>query len=187
MKAISLAGYDDERTKLPVQVPVRGRAKPVTIKLPRFDYIDEDTFDALMSDLEKLDIEQQLIAVANSLAEVDPGEEVEWEPLIEQARTELEGLGVVINRDMKKGESREMVSAPTEKVVEALKPYASQQPLSLRKRSRSIALTMLKHVVTPEQYAWFEDLPSGALDELLSAWRDASTLSLGESEASPQS
>jgi hypothetical protein len=187
MKPIVLAGFDDERTKLPVQVPVRGKAKPAIVKLPRFDYIEESVFDALMADLEKLDIEQQLIAVANDLAGVDPGTEVTWDVLIEEARTELEGLGVTVTRTMKQGESRDVISAPTEKVLEALQPYSTQQPLPLRKRSRSIALAMLKHVVTPEQFEWFDDLPSGALDELLTAWREASTMSLGESAASPQS
>jgi hypothetical protein len=43
---------------------------------------------------------------------------------------------------------------------------------------------MLKHVVTDEELSWFEALPSGALDEVLTTWRTASTVSLGESEAS---
>jgi hypothetical protein len=43
---------------------------------------------------------------------------------------------------------------------------------------------MLKHVVSDQELQWFTDLPSGALDELLTAWKSASTVSLGESEAS---
>ena len=184
MKPLSLAGFDDERTKLPVQVPVRGKAKPVTVMLPRFDYIPEDQFDALMSDLEQLDVEQQVIAAANDLAAAGVGESVEWEPLIEEARTQLEGLGVEVVRSMKQGQSRELLTAPSEKVLEQLAPFSAKTPLPLRKRSRSIALTMLKHVVTEEQFTWFEELPTGALDELLTGWRNASTLTLGESEAS---
>jgi hypothetical protein len=187
MKAISLAGYDDARTKLPVQVPVRGKTKPVTVNLPRFDYIDEDTFDALMADLELLDVEQQVLAMANELVALEPGEEVETDPLLDAAKTQLEGLGVEVRRNMKKGQSHDVCVAPTEAVIETLTPVASKKPQPLRKRSRSIALTMLKHVVEPDQYTWFEDLPSGALDELLTAWRDASSVTLGESEASPTS
>ena len=63
-------------------------------------------------------------------------------------------------------------------------PFAELKPLPLRKRSRSIALAMLKHVVSEQEYEWFAALPTGALDELLTTWRAQSTVSLGESEAS---
>jgi hypothetical protein len=187
MKPIVLAGFDDDRTKLPVQVPVRGKTKPVTVKLPRFDYIPEATFDALMADLERLDVEQQVIAAANNLTEIEVGEEVEVDSLMDAAKTRLDELGVEVQRSMKQGHAFDVLIAKDDSVIEALKPLAEQKPLPLRKRSREIAITMLRHVVTPEQLEWFEDLPSGALDELLTAWRDASTLSLGESEASPTS
>jgi len=183
MKPVLLPGFDDERTKIPFQIPVKGR-KPVTVHIPRFDYIDEDTFDALMADLEKLDVEQQIIAVANDLTEVEPGNEVTWEPLLDDAKKQLSDLGVKIIRTMIKGQSQDLVSAPDEAVVEALKPFAAEKPMPLRKRSRSICLAMLKHVVTPEQLEWFEALPTGALDELLTTWRNQSTISLGESAAS---
>jgi hypothetical protein len=187
MKPIVLAGFDDARTKLPVQVPVRGVSKPKTVNLPRFDYIDEATFDLLMTDLEELDSEQQIIAIANDLAEVEPGEEVPSDTLLDKTKSKLEELGVTVRRGMKQGTSQEVCVAPTAKVLEALKPYSDLKTQPIRKRSRGIALTMLRHVVTPEEYALFEELPSGALDELLSAWRDASSISLGESEASPTS
>ena len=185
MKPIVLASYDDERTKLSIQVPVKGR-KPATVKIPRFDYIDEDTFDALMSDLEELDVEQQIIGVANDLKDVEVGEQVTWELLLDDARKQLTDLGVKVEKSMKQGQMRDLVSAPTQAVLDALAPFSSQQPLPLRKRSRSIALTMLKHVVSEQEWEWFNDLPTGALDELLTEWRSASTLSLGEFAASPQ-
>lgn len=183
MKAVVLPGFDDERTQIPFTVPVKGR-KPVTVKIPRFDYIPEDTFDALMADLEKLDVEQQVIAVANDLSEVEPGTEVTWEPLLDDAKKQLTELGVKVFRTMSKGQSQDLVSAPDEKVIEALAPFAAEKPLPLRKRSRSICLAMLKHVVSEQELEWFEALPSGALDELLTTWRTQSTVSLGESEAS---
>lgn len=183
MKPVVLSGFDDERTKIPFAIPVKGR-KPVTVMIPRFDYIPEDQFDAIMTDLEKMDVEQQVLAVANDLVEADMGEEINWEVLIDDAKKQLTDLGVVVKRTMKQGQSQDLVSAPDEKTLEALREVAVDKPLPLRKRSRSIALAMLKHVVTDEQYGWFEDLPSGALDELLTTWRNQSTVSLGESEAS---
>jgi hypothetical protein len=71
-----------------------------------------------------------------------------------------------------------------EKAKEALKPFAAEKPMPLRKRSRSICLAMLKHVVSEQELEWFEALPTGALDELLTTWRNQSTVSLGESAAS---
>lgn len=183
MKPVVLPGFDDERINIPFTVPVKGR-KPVTVNIPRFDYIPEDTFDALMADLEKLDVEQQVIAVANDLSEVEPGTEVPWEPLLDDAKRQLTDLGVKVLRTMSKGQSQDLVSAPDAKVVEALAPLAAEKPLPLRKRSRSICLAMLKHVVSEQELEWFEALPSGALDELLTTWRTQSTVSLGESEAS---
>lgn len=183
MKPVVLAGFDDERTKIPFTVPVKGK-RPQTVKIPRFDFIDEDTFDALTGDLEALDVEQQVIAVANDLAAVPIGEVVSWEPLIDAARKRLTGLGVKVVRVVADKKPQDDVSAPSDAVVAALEPYSSQKPLQLRKRSREICLAMLKHVVTEEQYGWFEALPTGALDELLTAWRKQSAVSLGESEAS---
>lgn len=182
MKPVVLSSYDDERTKIPFTVPVKGR-RPATVLIPRFDYIDEDTFDAIMADLERLDVEQQVIGVANDLSEVEPGSEVTWEPLLDDAKRQLTDLGVKVIRNISKGQSQDLISADA-KALEALEPYSSQTPLPLRKRSRSIALAMLSHVVTDEQYGWFEALPTGALDELLTTWRQQSTVSLGESAAS---
>lgn len=183
MKPIVLAGFDDDKVKIPFTIPVKGR-KPATVHIPRFDYIDEDTFDAIMADLERLDVEQQVIAVANDLTAADPGTEVPWETLLEDAKKQLTELGVVVRRTMKQGASQDVVSAPDQSVKDALAPLAADKPLPLRKRSRSICLAMLKHVVSEQEWEWFAALPSGALDELLTAWREQSTVSLGESAAS---
>ena len=182
MKAVVLSGFDDERTKIPFTIPVKGR-KPATVLVPRFDYIDEETFDALMAELERLDVEQQIIGVANDLSEVEAGTEVTWEPLLDDAKKQLTDLGVKVFRTMNKGQTQDLLTAPDAKTLAALAPFAVSKPLPLRKRSRSIALAMLKHVVSEQELSWFEALPTGALDELLTAWRTASTVSLGESEA----
>lgn len=186
MKPVVLAGFDDERTKIPFQIPVKGR-RPATVLIPRLDFIDEDTFDAMTGDLEASDAEQQVIAVANDLAAVPVGEVVSWEPLLDAARDQLVKLGVEIVRVAVNKQPQDDIKAPTEKVLAALEPFSSQKPLPLRKRSRDIALTMLKHVVSAEQLVWFEALPSGALDELLKQWRNQSAVTLGESEASSTS
>jgi hypothetical protein len=183
MKPIVLPGFDDDRIKIPFTIPVKGR-KPVTVMVPRFDYIDEDTFDLIMADLEQLDVEQQIIAIANELAELPVGTDIKWEPVLENTKTRLTDLGVKFSRTMVQGVSQDLISAPTDAVVKALEPFSSQTPSPIRKRSRSIALAMLKHVVSDQELQWFTDLPSGALDELLTAWKSASTVSLGESEAS---
>jgi hypothetical protein len=183
MKPVVLPGFDDERTLIPFTVPVKGR-KPATVKIPRFDYIPEDVFDAIMADLEKLDVEQQVIAAANDLSEVEPGTEITWEPLLDDAKRQLTDLGVKVVRTMKQGQSQDLVSAPDMKTVEQLAPFAAEKPLPLRKRSRSICLAMLKHVVSEHELEWFAALPTGALDELLTTWRSQSTISLGESAAS---
>lgn len=180
MKAVVLAGYDDEKTKIPFTIPVKGR-KPATILIPRFDYIDEDTFDAIMSDLERMDVEQQVIAVANDLVDADAGTEVPWEQLLDDAKTQLVALGVTVKR---KNQNQDVVCAPDDSVLAALQPLAVTKPLPLRKRSREIALAMLKHVVSEQELEWFTALPTGALDELLTTWRNQSTVSLGESVAS---
>jgi hypothetical protein len=183
MKPFVLHGFEDDKTKIPFTIPVKGR-KPATVHIPRFDYIPEDVFDQIMYELERLDVEQQVIAVANDLKDVDPGTEVTWDVLLDDAKAQLKDLGVVVRRTMKQAQSQDVVSAPNDEVKKALAPLSEQQPLPLRKRSRSIALAMLKHVVSDEEYGWFEDLPTGALDELLTQWRTQSTASLGESEAS---
>lgn len=186
MKPVVLSGFDDERTKIPFTIPVKGR-KPATVLVPRFDYIPEDVFDAIMADLERLDVEQQVIAVANDLKAVPAGSDITWDVLLDDAKAQLVGLGVSVTRTIKAGQSQDVVCAPDDAVIDALEPLWTQTPLPLRKRSRGIALAMLTHVVSEQELSWFEDLPSGALDELLTQWRSLSTVSLGESAASSTS
>lgn len=183
MKPVVLAGFDDDKVKIPFTIPVKGR-KPVTVQIPRFDYIEEDTFDAIMADLERLDVEQQLIAIANDLAAAEPGTEIPCEQLLDDARQQLLDLGVSVKRSMKQGQSQDVVSAADSKTLEALEPLSSQEALPLRKRARSITLAMLKHVVTEQELEWFSALPTGALDELLTTWKNQSQATLGESAAS---
>jgi len=59
VKPIEIVGVDDDRTRIPFTIPVKGR-KPLQISLPRFDYLDEDTFDALTVDLAELNTNTDL-------------------------------------------------------------------------------------------------------------------------------
>lgn len=175
MKPIVITDAADEENFIPFTLP-GGK----TVQVPRLDYLDEDTFDALNSDLEALDVEQQLIAVANDIASAKPGTKLQWMPLMELTKQKLAGFGVEIARVTVKDSRYDEVCAPTDEVVAALKPYSEQRALPLRKRGREIALTMLKHAVAEEDYALFEPLRVGQLDRILSQWRKHSSVTLGE-------
>lgn len=175
MKPIVISDADDEENVVPFALP--GGA---VVKVPRLDFIDEDTFDELNSALEALDVKQQLVAVANDVCSAAVGAKLQWQPLLEDAKKALTDLGVEITRVVVNGSRFDEVSAPTEDVVSALKPFSGQKPLPLRKRGREIALTMLKHVVDEDDYALFVPLRAGQLDKILTEWRKRSTVTLGE-------
>jgi hypothetical protein len=61
VKPIHIVAADDERVLIPFIIPIKGR-KPLQITLPRYDYLDEDQFDALSSELTKLDENTELSA-----------------------------------------------------------------------------------------------------------------------------
>lgn len=69
----------------------------------------------------------------------------------------------------------------------SLEELDKQEDIPLRKRSRLVALTMLKPFVTDKDYAALEGLAAGQLDQILSAWREQSQVRLGESAASENS
>lgn len=175
MKPIVIADVDSDENQIPFTLP-----GGVTVKVPRLDYIDEDTYDALNTDLEALDTQQQLIAVANDVAASPVGAKLPWEPLLPAAKEQLTKLGVEIVRVTENGVRRDEVSAPSEDVVKALKPYSDKRPQPFRKRGREIALTMLKHVVSEDEYAMFEKLRVGQLDQILTEWRKHSSATPGE-------
>jgi hypothetical protein len=176
--------------------PIEGRV-PVSLWVRRFDYIDEETFDEMTADLEAFDVDQQMVGVANDLAGVPAGTSVFWEPLIPATVDRLKGLGVSVKRiafplpqaDGQPAVSvpREEISAKTTKVLAALEPYSSRKLLSSRKRSRDIALTMLKHVLPEDKLALCSRLTSGDLEQMLEDWRAHSRVGLGESVASASS
>lgn len=156
----------------------------VTFSLPggdvsiiRMDYIDEDTFDAMTAELEALDVEQQFVGVANDLANAKPGEKLAWQPLLDGTKARLIEMGAEVNRVVADGERRDEVSTVD---VDVFKPYRERKPLPMRKRGREIALVMLKHVVSYDDFQKIESLRVGQLDRILSEWRKHSTATLGE-------
>jgi hypothetical protein len=44
-----IPAVDDPRILVPIPVPVKGRKTPLVLRLPRFDFIDEDQHDAMNS------------------------------------------------------------------------------------------------------------------------------------------
>jgi hypothetical protein len=61
VKPIQIVAVDDERTLVTFNVPIKGR-KPLEFSVPRFDFIDEDEFDSLTTELNKLDEQEDLPA-----------------------------------------------------------------------------------------------------------------------------
>lgn len=184
MTPVVLHGFDDEDTLISFVVPVAGRTKPATIKIPRYDYIPEATADGMVAELERLDAEQQVIGAAHELVDAAPGADVQRPALLDAAKQQLTDLGVTVRRARKDGEKVDVLSAPTAKVVAALAPFAESPLLSVRRQRRAHCLAMLRNVVTDEEYGWLEALPIGALDVLQSQWEAQSATPLGESEAS---
>lgn len=182
-----IPGAGDDRIMIAIgPIAVKGR-KPITIRVPRFDFLDPDTYDALIKDLEDLDAEAQVVAVANDLADTPVGEPVFWEPLMKPARITLQNLGVVVKRNKFGDVVREEISCPTDEVLEALRPYSDQPVLTLPKRARSVVLSMLKHVLTPSQLEACGLMTVGQLNAIRDEWHAKSQVSLGEFLASSSS
>lgn len=182
-----IPGIDDDRIFITIgPIAVKG-GEPLTLRIPRLDFLDPDTYDALMDDLEALDVEAQVIAVANDLAETPVGTSVFWEPLLKAARAKLSELGVNVKRIAPNGLSRDEITCPSDEVLEALRPYSDQPVLSLPKRARTVVLAMLKHVVSEEDLAVCSKLAIGQLNAIRDEWQQKSQVSLGEFLASASS
>lgn len=182
-----IPGVGDDRVQISIG-PIHVKDHDdVTLKVPRFDFLDPETHDALMADLEKLDVEAQVIAVANDLAETPVGTAVFWEPLLKPARKKLEEAGVVVKRIAPNGLNRDEITAATAAVLKKLKPYSDQEVLPLHKRSREVVLSMLKHVATPEEIELCSKMAIGQLNAIREEWQQKSSVSLGEFLASASS
>lgn len=58
MEPIEIVAADDERLQIPFTVPVKD-SEPLEFSLPRYDCIDPDTYVQMMTDLEKLDADNE--------------------------------------------------------------------------------------------------------------------------------
>lgn len=182
-----IPGVGDDRIMITIgPISLKDR-EPLTIKVPRFDFLDPDTYDALIAGLEELDAEAQIIGVANDLAETPVGTSVFWEPLMKSARAKLAELGVVVKRTAPNDLVREEITAPTEKVLKALQPYSDKPVLSLPKRARTVVLSMLKHVLSEDEFEACQSLTMGQLNAIRDEWQAKSQVSLGEFLASERS
>lgn len=172
MKPVSISDVD--KNLIPFNLP-NGK----TVNVLRLDYMDEDTFDEMTAALEALDVEQQFIGVAADIAEAKPGTKLQWQPLLEGTKKRLEEMGVEIERVVKDGTRIDEISADDE-VQELFQEYEGQKPLPLRKRARSIAMTMLGFVLDKDELKHFEGLKLGQLELILSEWRRHSRVTVGE-------
>lgn len=51
---IDIVGADDPRIVIEFTIPIKS-GKPLQLKLPRFDFIDEDELDAIQAEIENID------------------------------------------------------------------------------------------------------------------------------------
>lgn len=175
MKPIVIVDASDDENRIPFQLP-GGK----TVKLLRLDFLDEETVDQMNVDLLELDVEEQLVAVANDIASAKVKTVLQWQPLLDGTKEKLSELGVEITRVVDKDGRRDDVKAASDDVVEALKPFSERKPRSMRKRAREVSLTMLKYVVDEDELALFEPLRLGQLEQILGEWRKHSKVELGE-------
>lgn len=182
-----IPGAGDDRVYIkigPLQIPGHGE---VTLRVPRFGSLDIDTFDAMFADLEELDVEAQLVAVANDLAENPIGEKLVWDPLLKQAKRKLAEAGVQVKRVNVAGRLQDEVVCPSEDVLERLSEWSEQPVLSLPKRSREVVLTMLKHVLPEDDIEIYAKCTVDQMNFIRSEWESKSQLTLGEFLASESS
>jgi hypothetical protein len=118
LKPIRIITADDERIRIPFEIPIKGR-KPLQFTVPRLDYIDEEEFIALTKDIEALDEDESFD--------------------------------------------------------------------NMRKKTRAIALVMLKRFLTEQQMAILEKVAFGCLNQILETWQEKSAMNLGEFLASADS
>jgi hypothetical protein len=182
-----IPGIGDERTMIeigPISVP---DGEPITLKVPRFDYLPPDKHDALFEDLVALDVDAELVAVSNDLADTPVGTTVYWNPLSKQARGKLIDMGVTVTRIVEAKRREDELSVKSAAVLKKLSEYSDRTLEPLHKRVRKARLTALKHVLTPEQLAVCERLANGQLNEIWAQWEKKSDISLGELLASDSS
>lgn len=183
----AIPGVGDDRTIIEIGPIAVKNGDPLTLRIPRFDYLEPDLHDALIEDLTNLDVEAELVAVANDLAETPIGTAVVWQPLSKAARKKLIDAGVKATRIVEAKRREDEFTVPTAEVLAKLQPWSEQTTEPLHKRIRKARLVALKHVVTPEELAVCTSLATGQLNEIWSQWEKKSNISLGESPASESS
>lgn len=164
-----------DRSVIPFNLP-----GGVTVNVPRLDFLDEDTFDAMQEALIEADVEQQFIGVAADIAESKPGTKLQWAPLLEDTKKRLLEMGVSVERTVNEDGVRIDEVSADEEVQELFAEYEGKKPKNLRKRARENALLMLSFVLEKDDLKHFEPLKAGQLDQVLAEWRKHSRVSVGE-------
>lgn len=184
---VEIPSIDDDRVKISIgPIPIPG-GDPITLRIPRIDFLPDEVQDEIQSDLEALDVEAQMIGVAVDLTETPVNTAVYWIPVLKAARQKLVELGVKWERVAPAGENRDKFIAPTKKVVEALQLWADKPVLSLPRREKMVALAMLKHVLSEDELAKCSALTNGQVKAISVEWQNKSRMSLGEYLASESS
>lgn len=184
---LEIPSIDDDRVKITIGPITLKSGESFTLKVPRLDFLDPDEHESMIEELNALDVESQIIAVANDLAESPIKTESVWEPVLKPARLKLIELGVKWERISVEGRNRDKFTVPSQKVLDALEPYSSQEVQSLPKRNRAVALTVLKHILTPAELEKCSQLAIGQLNAIRDEWQKQSNITLGEFLASESS
>ncbi len=175
--------------KKPIVIPaVEDEGSYVLFTLPdgselrvlRMDVLDEDAADDLHDSIEALNSEFEFGSVAADVAAMKPDDELFWVPLRDNTKAKLMELGVCIERVLRENQRVDKITVPDEDVVAEFEPYLDFKPKPPRKRGRELALVMLKHVVTEDEYSKLENLRLFQLEHIASEWRKHSKVSLGE-------
>lgn len=152
----------------------------VTVNVPRLDFLDEDTFDAMQEALVEADVEEQFIGVAADIAESKPGTKLQWAPLLEGTKKRLQEMGVEVERVVNDDGVRIDEVSADEEAAEQFTEYEGRKPKTLRKRAKANALLMLGFVLEKDDLKHFDKLRVGQLDQVLAEWRRHSRVSVGE-------
>lgn len=182
-----IPSIDDDRVKVTIGPITLTDGEDLTLRIRRIDFLPDEVQDQIQKDCEAQDVEASLISVANDLVETPVGTPVFWIPVIKAARQMLVELGVKWERVAPNGMNRDKFTAPTKKVVDALQEWADKPQLSLARREKSVALVMLKHVLTEDELAKVSTLTNGQVKAIAEEWQKQSALSLGEFMASENS
>lgn len=161
----------DPRVQVELTFHPNGK-EPLTISLPRWDFLDEATVRQVKSALRRLkqDAEKQSDEIRRTFR---------------RYQVELRKHDKAMNAWLKRLDDPE-VDDPGEEPVEPERPDYGDTP-DEREAERSASLLIFKEVLSAAQYKVVEKCTTAELVQARAAWDAASTVPLGELLASPTS